>query len=185
MSENTVLENKATADRDPSTLHENMRDWIEETTGYAADLKTVQLTASLRIKFQKSEKNQEDLEARKQAALDKIAAREAGAEERIAKAEARAKAKEEADAAKLAKKEAAAVAKAEAAQKKKDDAEAAEAAAAGMDVDPNDPEAPQLPLPAKTTRRRTTAAKSTAKPVAKKPVAKKAAAPKATAAAAE
>lgn len=167
MSENTVLENKATADRDPSPLHESMAAWLEETTGYKPDLKTVQLVASLRIKYQRSEQNQEDLAARRKAAEDKVKAREEAAIKRAEAAEARKVAKAEADAAKLAKKEA--------------DAKAA-AEKAAQEIDPNDPEAPQLPIVEKPKRKapakKATAAKTaTAKPAARRRTTKAAAAP--------
>lgn len=180
MSENTTLENKVTADREPSALHENFRDWIEETTGYDADLKTVQLAASLRIKFQKSEVNQEDLKARKAAAEAKIGSRAEAAEARAIAAAERAEAKKKADAEKLAKKEAAALAKAkEAATKTPEQVED------GADVDPMDPEAPMLPLPAAKPARRRTAATKTATPAKKAAPTKKAATAKSTAAPAE
>lgn len=149
MAENAVLENKATLDREPSELHKNMAAWLKETTGYDADLKTVQLVASLRIKFQRSEQNQEDLEARREAAEAKVAARAEAAVARAAAAEAKKAAKAEADAAKLAKKEADAIAAAE---------------KASAEIDPNDPEAPQLPMPA---TKKAPAKKAAAKPVAK------------------
>lgn len=65
----------------PTDLHKNMAKWLEETTGYAPDLKTVQLVCSMRMEFQASEANQADLAQRRAAAIAKQ-------EERVAKAKA-------------------------------------------------------------------------------------------------
>ena len=79
-----VYPKKAVADKAPSELHKNMAAWLEETTGYKVDLKTVQLVASLRMEFQASEANQKDLAARREAAAkkqqDRVARAQAAAE---------------------------------------------------------------------------------------------------------
>jgi hypothetical protein len=115
MTKEAVLSEAAIMDREPTDLHKNFVQWIEEETGYKADLKSVQIAASLRIKFQRSELNQADLAARKERSAAELIARQ----ERKAAAEA--KLAEKADEVKVAKVEK--VAKKETAVKK----EAAEA----------------------------------------------------------
>lgn len=58
-------------DREPTKVHQNFVAWVKEQTGYDADPKTVQLAFVLRINFQKSEFNQEDLGNRRAAAAEK------------------------------------------------------------------------------------------------------------------
>lgn len=140
MSPKTELVNKAVADRKPTPLHENMAKWLTETTGYEADLKTVQLVASLRLKFQQSEINQNDLKARREAAEKRLEERARRAHERN---EAAAKKAEEL-AAKSQEKITKTVSKA-----KKEAAVAAETVA-----DPFDPEAPMIPLEEKPKAKR-------------------------------
>ncbi len=72
-------------DREPTQLHKNFAAFIEEQTGYAPDLKTVQIATVLRMPFQRSEANQADLAARRKAAEERVANREANAAKRAAK----------------------------------------------------------------------------------------------------
>lgn len=72
----TAKDYKALAAKDPSTLHENFAAWLEEQTGYKVDLKTVQLVASLRHDFQRSDANQKDLAKRRAEAAKKAKAAE-------------------------------------------------------------------------------------------------------------
>ncbi|MEU0159649.1 hypothetical protein ABZ154_12590 [Streptomyces sp. NPDC006261] len=68
---------KPLADRaksEPTELHKAFAAWLKEETGVDVDLKTVQLACSMRMDFQKSETNQKDLQARKDAALKKAEA---------------------------------------------------------------------------------------------------------------
>lgn len=162
MTAKSELENKAVADREPSQLHKNMAEWLTNTTGYQdVDLKTVQLVASLRSKFQRSDMNQADLAARREAAEAALAERAKRAHERNEKAQAKA--------AELAAKDGAKITKTTTKAKKEAAAAAAEAKAAddavtaGV-VDPFDAEAPMVPLeekPKATTRRKPA---TTAKP---------------------
>jgi hypothetical protein len=69
----------------PTELHKNFAAWIKEQTGVDVDLKSLQLACSMRMDFQRSEANQADLQARKEAAAKKAAAEKAA---RIAKAKA-------------------------------------------------------------------------------------------------
>jgi hypothetical protein len=94
-AETAVVETKKfpkadVAAKAPTDLHKNMAKWLEETTGYAPDLKTVQLVCSMRMEFQASEANQSDLAQRRAAAIAKQEARVAKAKEAAAKAVARA-----------------------------------------------------------------------------------------------
>lgn len=73
------LENAYLATKEPSELHKNMAKWIEETTGYTPDLKTVQMVCALRMDFQKSDANQNDLKARREAAAKRTEERAARA----------------------------------------------------------------------------------------------------------
>ncbi|MFH9575712.1 hypothetical protein ACH4MG_34920 [Streptomyces sp. NPDC017454] len=62
---------KTYADRaqsEPTELHKNFAQWIEEQTGIKPDLKTVQIVCSMRMDFQRSEENQKHLKDRKAAA---------------------------------------------------------------------------------------------------------------------
>jgi hypothetical protein len=138
-----------------------MAVWLRETTGYEPDLKTVQLVASLRTKFQQSEMNRDHLAERKAAADQRYANRVAAAEARIVAAEVKAKEAEEKRLALLAKKEEAAKAKADAVKQIEEIEEG---------FDPMDPEAPMVEIAEKPKR----------KPAVRKPAAKRA--PKAVAA---
>jgi hypothetical protein len=80
----------ATAANQPSQLHKNMVAWLA-AAGQEVDLRTVQLVCSLRMDFQASEMNQNDLKARKAAAAQKQLDRVAKAQERADKAVAAAK----------------------------------------------------------------------------------------------
>ncbi|MEW2425017.1 hypothetical protein AB0911_31280 [Streptomyces nigra] len=53
------------AAKDATELHKNFAAWIEEKTGFAPDLKTVQLAVTLRMSFQASPENQKHLAQRK------------------------------------------------------------------------------------------------------------------------
>lgn len=158
------LVHKATADKDPSALHENFAAWLQHTTGYEVDLKTVQLAASLRMDFQKSDENQEDLKARREAAelrKKRIEELRATKDER---AEAREKARAEKAAARVAEKEAKAKERAEKAEVRRAAAEAKKAEAAAAKAD----------TPAKTSKAKDDGIVSSSSTVsAKKPVAKK------------
>ncbi|MGO4428964.1 hypothetical protein AB4Z54_62105, partial [Streptomyces sp. MCAF7] len=74
MSESTNAKSFAErAQSEPTDLHKNFAEWIKEQTGYEPDLKTVQIVCAMRMDFQRSEENQADLKARKQAAAKKKA----------------------------------------------------------------------------------------------------------------
>lgn len=113
-------------EKEPTSLHENFADWLTRQTGYEVDLKTVQLATALRMTFQRSEDNQSDLEARRQAQINAVAEREKRAAER----EAARAAKEKAAAEKAAAKKAAPAAEKAVAPKKATKAAAAKAAPA-------------------------------------------------------
>lgn len=68
------------ADKEPTDLHVSYAAWIQEQTGVAVDVKTVQLAAVLRMAFQASERNQEDLERRRAEAAAKQSAKAAAKE---------------------------------------------------------------------------------------------------------
>lgn len=74
-------------EKEPTALQQSFTEWIEEKTGYEPDPKSVQLAVALRMTFQRSEENQADLEARREAALAKAEARETRAAERAASKE--------------------------------------------------------------------------------------------------
>lgn len=79
-------------EKEPTPLQDSFYNWIVEKTGYEdLDPKSVQLAVALRMTFQRSEENQADLEARREAALAAKEEREA----RRAEREERAAAKEE------------------------------------------------------------------------------------------
>lgn len=80
----------ATAANTPSDLHKNMVAWFA-AAGQTVDLRTVQLVCSLRMDFQASEMNQNDLAHRKAAAAKKQLDRVAKAQERAEKAVANAR----------------------------------------------------------------------------------------------
>lgn len=71
--------------KEPGTLHKNFAAWLTEQTGYKVDEKSVQLATILRMDFQRSDVNQRDLAARRQAKADAAAAREKRAADRAAK----------------------------------------------------------------------------------------------------
>lgn len=78
-------------DREPTTLHSDFAEYIQEETGYEADLKSVQLATLLRMDFQKSEKNQARIQASREAkaeALEERARKKAEREEKRAAKEA-------------------------------------------------------------------------------------------------
>lgn len=58
-------------DKEPTPVHQRFVEWVKAETGYDVDLKTVQLAFVLRIPFQKSELNQEDLGQRRAAAEER------------------------------------------------------------------------------------------------------------------
>lgn len=89
-------------EKEPTQLHINFVEWCLEQTGIECDLKTVQLAFSLRMVFQKSEYNQDDLARRREEAEQAKIDRAERAEERAAKAAEREAAKEEREAAKKA-----------------------------------------------------------------------------------
>lgn len=77
------------ADKEPTQLHQDFADYIQEQTGIEVDVKAVQLATILRMDFQRSETNQARLQASKaareaaaQARADKRAAREAAKTEK-------------------------------------------------------------------------------------------------------
>ncbi|MFC8266995.1 hypothetical protein ACFUIZ_14900 [Streptomyces cinereoruber] len=80
------------AKAEPTDLHRNFAAWLKEQTGVDVDLKTVQLVCSMRMDFQRSEENQNDLQARKTAAAARkekaAAAKRASLESRLAKIQA-------------------------------------------------------------------------------------------------
>lgn len=158
----TELVNKAVADRQPTHLHENMRNWLQETTGYDADLKTVQLVASLRLKFQQSEANQADLQARREAAERRLQERAQRAHERNESATKKAAEAVEKAKGKTSKVVDAAKKESKAAAQELKDANAAVEAAA---LDPFDPEAPMIQVEEKPKRKRTTKPAATSAPV--------------------
>lgn len=63
------------ADADPTELQTAFANWIEKETGYAPDIKSIQLGAVLRGTFQKSEENQARIAARKVEIEQEIADR--------------------------------------------------------------------------------------------------------------
>jgi hypothetical protein len=74
MSENTSKTAKTFAERaatEPTELHKAFAKWIEEQTGFAPDLKTVQLVTTMRMDFQRSDENQTALKTRKSDAAKK------------------------------------------------------------------------------------------------------------------
>jgi hypothetical protein len=77
------------AETEPTAVHKEFADWIEEQTGIKPDLKSIQLGAVLRPLHQKSESNQTRIANAKQAKLDQEAAREQARADRLAKREAR------------------------------------------------------------------------------------------------
>lgn len=77
------------AEKDPTPLQEAFAAWLVDKTGYEVDEKSVQLAVALRMTFQRSPENQEDLEARRSTAEEKAEARAARAAEREEKAAAR------------------------------------------------------------------------------------------------
>lgn len=146
----TLAERAAT---EPTELHKNFKAWLEEHTGVEVDLKTVQLACSMRMDFQKSEENQADLKARKQAAAEKAAKAKA---EKIAKAKAQiAKLEAEVAAETAAVEPASTPAPAE--DKPKATARRARKATATA------PESPATPAKRAARTRRTTAAKTSTK----------------------
>lgn len=166
MTKEATLSEAAIVDREPTALHKNFAQWIEDETGYKPDLKSVQIAASLRIKFQRSDMNQKDLAERKERAAAEVTARLARREAAAAKAlestEKEASAKTE----KVAKKEAvvkkeASAAKKPAARKTRVTPKTTEksAPAAALEVEPE-----EAPAPVKKT---TTKTRSTRKPAAK------------------
>lgn len=77
---------------EPNDIHEGVRDYIQETTGYDADLKSVQLALVLRAPYSQSEQNetrkaarQEASEAKRTEIADRVQAR---IDEKAAKLEA-------------------------------------------------------------------------------------------------
>lgn len=74
---------KAVAAKEPSDLHRNFAAWLQEQTGVEVDLKTVQLVASLRHDFQRSDANQKDLQARRNQATTKAAKAEAAKKAKV------------------------------------------------------------------------------------------------------
>lgn len=139
-------------DKDPTDLHVRFAAWLVENTGLEedeVDVRTVQLACSLRIPFQQSDENQAVLAAKREAA-------EKRDEDRLAKAEARKKAREEAEVAKAAK-AAAKAKKAEESDEDEDDEEAPKPVTRrrrGAPAPKAAPPAEEKPAPRAVTRRR-------------------------------
>jgi hypothetical protein len=72
-------------DKEPTAVHEACAEWIEANTGYEVDLKSVQLTALLYGRFQKSPENQERIAAARENAATAAEEREENATKRAAK----------------------------------------------------------------------------------------------------
>lgn len=73
------------ADKEPTAVHEACAQWIEENVGYEVDLKSVQLTALLYGKFQRSPENQERIAAQKTNSAKLAETREERATKRTSK----------------------------------------------------------------------------------------------------
>jgi hypothetical protein len=112
MTKASELENAASLEKEPTETHEAFVDYVKETTGYSADLRTVQLAFVLRGKFQNSPQSQEAIAARAERVAAEQAARE---EEREAAKAAAADKKAKAPAKKTVAKKAAPAKKASAA----------------------------------------------------------------------
>jgi hypothetical protein len=78
-------------EKEPTQLHQDFADWLEAETGYKPDIKSVQLATVLRMDFQRSDRNQQSLEARRQAKIQAEQDREKRRQDRAAKKTAPAK----------------------------------------------------------------------------------------------
>jgi hypothetical protein len=78
-------------EKEPTQLHQDFADWLEAETGYKPDIKSVQLATVLRMDFQRSDRNQQSLESRRQAKIQAEQDREKRRQDRAAKKSAPAK----------------------------------------------------------------------------------------------
>lgn len=74
---NSDSELQGVLDKEPTALQKAYAEWLEETTGYKPDLRTLYLTIALRTTFRKSEENQEFKASRAEAREQAKAEREA------------------------------------------------------------------------------------------------------------